>query len=84
MLESYHDKIEEMFIVKTKHIQLIGSLIRETPKRFSTKGTVNFADGTFWAFESPGGERWVVRRKLEDMFEKAAAFYDTEVIVRCF
>ncbi|WP_022664272.1 hypothetical protein [Desulfospira joergensenii] len=84
MIEPNQKTIEEMFMIRTKEIEVVGSLIKETPEEFSSKGTVNFRDGTFWAFQSPPGERCEIKKKLEDMFEKTAAFYDTEIIYHSF
>ena len=79
-----HPFIEEMFIIQTEEIELVGSLIRETSWKFTSKGTVLFKDGTCWNFRSPLGERSETKNKLKDMFEKTAAFYDTEIIFHRF
>jgi hypothetical protein len=84
MFERNQCTIEEVFVVKTEAIWLVGSLIRETPEGFSSKGTAHFQDGTHWGFKSPRGERSEIRRKLIIIFEKAAAFYGTKVVSHRF
>lgn len=84
MPEENHPFIEEMFIIQSEEIELVGSLIRETSRKFTSRGTVLFKDGTCWNFCSPLGERLEIKRKLADMVEKTAAFYDTQVICHRF
>lgn len=84
MLKRNHFSIDEVFIIKTEDIELVGSLMADISMEFSSKGTVRFKDGTFWCFESPPGERKDVRKKVVDMFEKIAAFYDTKIFSHRF
>ena len=84
MPEQNQRAIEEMFMIKTDAIELVGSLIRETTEGFSSKGTVHFRDGTLWGFQSPRGERSEIRERLMSIFERTAAFYRAEVIYHNF
>ena len=84
MSDDTQPAVEEMFIIQTEEIEVIGSLIRETAQGFTSKGTVLFKDGTSWGFRSPRGERLDIKKRLVDMFEKTAAFYDTDVIYHRF
>lgn len=84
MLKPNQFKIDEIFIIKTREIELTGSLMTDISAEFSSKGTVRFKDGTFWCFQSPPGERSDIRKKIVDMFEKIAAFYDAKVFSHRF
>ena len=84
MLKQNHLSVDEIFIIKTEDVELVGSLMTDTSMEFSSKGTVRFKDGTFWGFQSPPGERHDIRKKVVDLFEKIAAFYDAKIFSHRF
>ncbi len=76
--------IEEVFIIKTDAIEVVGILVREPTEEFSSRGTVLFRDGPFWGFRSPEGERAQIRKRLMSLLENTATFYGANIIHHSF
>jgi len=79
MALSNQQGIEEVFIIKTKEIDLFGAMVRDQEGRSMVNGRVWFQDGTWRYFNSLPGKRAPLRRNLVSLCDMVATIYGTDV-----
>jgi hypothetical protein len=73
-------EIEEVFVIKTKDINFVGTLFREGRGYAKVYGHVWFRDGTGWGFHRSGNSPADLQTKLRSLSESIAAFYGTDLL----